>query len=151
MRAGLISARWNTEEEPGAIASFRRVCYGIEVLSLLASQTASMQIDSHIALPEASAVMGSVVLVVRRSNGVDGSIDVIDQIDGFVGRMSSKKARRQSFGRFGPLARRTAYGMNVCCSTHQHSRWQGWKNDKSARLALSLSVLCTNRIVNSQG
>ena len=52
--------------------------------SPLAPQAASMQIDLHIALPEASAVMGSVVLVVRRSNGVDGSIDVIDQIDGFV-------------------------------------------------------------------
>ena len=69
--------------------------------------------DLHMALPEASAVMGSVVLVVRRSNGVDGGIDVIDRIDGFawclygilMGRMSSKKARRQSFGRFGPLAR----------------------------------------------
>ena len=52
--------------------------------SPLASQVVSMQIDLHIALPEASAVMGSVVLVVRRSNGVDGSIDVIDQIDGFA-------------------------------------------------------------------
>ena len=52
--------------------------------SPLAPQAASMQIDLHIALPEASAVMGSVVLVVRRSNGVDGSIDVIDRIDGFA-------------------------------------------------------------------
>ena len=43
-----------------------------------------MQIDLHIALPEASAVTGSVVSVVRRSNGVDGTIDVIDRIDGFV-------------------------------------------------------------------
>ena len=38
--------------------------------------------EFHIALPETSAVMGSVVSVVRRSNGVDGTIDVIDRIEG---------------------------------------------------------------------
>ena len=36
-----------------------------------------MQIDLHIALSEASAVTGSVVFVVRLSNGANGTIDVM--------------------------------------------------------------------------
>ena len=54
--------------------------------SPLAPQASSMQIqiDLHISLPEASAVMDSVVLVVRWINGVDGTIDVIDRIDGIA-------------------------------------------------------------------
>ena len=77
------------------LPSSPRPCYGGETV---ASQAASMRIDLHISLPEASAMTGSVVLVVRSSNRVDGSIDVIDRIDGFawclygilMGRMSSK-------------------------------------------------------------
>ena len=91
-----------------AITYFLTACLRYDWLISIHTLIVSLDIayifsSSDVALPEASDVMGSDVLVmVRWSNGVDGSIDVIDRIDRLygilMGRMSSKNHKYRVFG-----------------------------------------------------